>query len=230
MQNVAVSFPKGTTMNNDSQLQTDVLAELKWQPGVNSAHIGVTAKQCAVTLTGQVSNYTEKIAAQDAAQSVYGVKAVANDITVEMPGSYVRTDQDIAAAALNALKWDVQIPTDAIKVIVDNGDLTLKGTVDWHYQKDAAERCVRYLMGVKMITNCIDMKPTAKWTDVKAKIEDAFRRSAYVDASNIGIATNDGNVTLSGSVSSCKERSDAVLAAWAAPGVTSVSNKINIAP
>ena len=221
-------FLKGTTMNTDSQLQTDVLAELKWQPGFNAAHIGVTAKNHAVTLTGQVCHYAEKLAAQDAAQRVFGVNDVANDIRVEMPGSFSRSDQDIAEAALNAIKWDVQIPTDSVKVIVDHGNLVLKGAVDWHFQRIAAERCVQYLMGVQLITNCIEIKPTEKWIDVKSRIEDAFRRSADMDARRIYVATNDGNVILTGSVSSYRERDEAVAAAWAAPGVTSVSDGINI--
>ena len=216
-------------MKSDSQLQSDVLAELKWKPNVNAAHIGVTAKDHAVTLTGQVEHYTEKIAAQDAASGVYGVQAVANDIVVELPGSSRRTDPDIAEAALNALKWDFEVPTDRVKVLIQNGYVTLEGTVDWQYQKDAAERCIQYLMGVKAVINTIDITPTAKWIDVKNKIEDAFRRRADLDARRIDVETNHGKVTLTGSVSSWKERNEAVTAAWAAPGETSVSDLLAVA-
>ena len=216
-------------MKTDSQLQSDVLAELKWQPSVNAAHIGVTAKDNAVTLTGQVNHFTEKIAAQNAAKGVYGVKAVANDIEVELKGSSSRTDQDIAEAALNALKWDFEVPTDGVKVMVSNGYVTLEGSVDWQYQKDAADRCIQYLMGVKAITNTIGIKPTAKWSDVKREIEEAFRRSADLDARRIAVKTHDGTVTLSGSVSSWTERDEAMMAAWAAPGVTSVHDELAVA-
>jgi len=215
-------------MKTDSQLQRDVLAELKWQPSVNAVHIGVTAKDNTVTLTGQVEHYAEKIAAQNATKGVYGVKAVANDIKVELPGSSCRTDQDIAEAALNAMTWDFEVPNDSVKVIVSNGHVTLEGTVDWHYQKDAAERCIQHLMGVKAVTNSLHIKPTVKWTDVTSQIEEAFRRSADMDARRIAVETHDGKVTLSGSVSSWKERNEAVIAAWAAPGVTSVNDKLAV--
>ena len=206
-------------MKTDSQLQNDVLAELQWQPSVNAAHIGVTAKNNSVTLTGQVDHYTEKLAAQDAAKCVYGVKAVANEIKVELPGSSTRSDEDIAQAALSALAWDIEVPTDSIK---------LDGTVDWHYQKDSAERCIRYLMGVKAIHNRLKIKPTAKWMDVKGNIEAAFRRSADMDARRIAVETSEGKVTLSGSVSSFKERDEAVTAAWSAPGVISVHDGLAV--
>jgi osmotically-inducible protein OsmY len=216
-------------MKSDTQLQSDVLAELKWQPSLDAAHIGVTAKDNTVTLTGQVGHYIEKIAAQDATKRVYGVKAVANDIVVELPGLSHRTDQDIAAAALNALKWDFEVPTDSVQVIVANGYVTLEGSVDWHYQKDAAERCIQYLMGVKAVNNEVSIKPTAKWTDVTSNIEAAFRRNADMDARRITVETSHGKVTLSGSVSSWKEREEAMVAAWSAPGVTSVNNDLAVA-
>ena len=217
-------------MKTDSQLQGDVLAELKWWPSVNAAHIGVAAKDGVVTLTGQVAQYTEKAAAEDAAKGVYGVKGMANDIAVEPPGSNKHSDQDIAEAALSAMKWDFEVPNDKVKVVVKNGWVTLEGTVDWQYQKDAAARCVRYLMGVTAVTNQIAIKPTAKWIDVKKEIEDAFRRNADLEARRITVSTHDGKVTLTGSVSSWSERNQAVSASWAAPGVTSVKNDLTVAP
>ena len=216
-------------MTSDFQLQHDVQAELQWQPSVDAAHIGVAAKDSIVTLTGQVAHYVEKTAAEDAAKGVYGVKAVANDIVVELLASSRRTDQDIAEAAVNAMNWDFEVPTDKIKVIVKNGWVTLEGNVDWQYQKDAAKRCVQYLMGVTAVTNLIAITPTVKWTDVKSKIEDAFRRNAELDARRIGVDTYNGMVTLNGSVSSWAERDSAVMAAWGAPGVTSVDDQLAVA-
>jgi len=217
-------------MKTDSNLQSDVLEELKWWPNVNAAHIGVAAKNGVVTLTGQVAHYAEKAAAEEAAKGVYGVKGTANDIMVELVGAAKRTDQDVAAAALSAIKWDFEVPEDKVKVVVKSGWVTLEGTVDWQYQKDAAERSVRYLMGVIAVTNNIGIKPSAKWIDVKTKIEDAFRRNADIEARRISVGTHDGKVTLSGSVSSWAESDQAVSAAWAAPGVTSVHNDLVIMP
>lgn len=217
-------------MKTDSELQSDVLQELKWWPSVNAAHIGVTAKDGVVTLTGQVAHYAEKVTAEDVVKAVYGVKGTANDITVELSGYGKRTDQDVATAALNALKWDYEVPEDKVKVVVKNGWVTLEGTVDWQYQKDAAGRCVRYLMGVTAVSNNVSIKPSVKWIDVKTKIEDAFRRNADIEARRITVGTHDGKVTLSGSVASWSESDEAVSAAWAAPGVTSVHNDLMISP
>jgi osmotically-inducible protein OsmY len=215
-------------MKTDAKLQSDVLAELNWWPSVNVAHIGVAANNGVVTLTGQVTHYTEKTAAEDTVKGVYGVKGIANDIEVTLPGSGKHSDQDIAQAALSALKWDFEVPDDKVKVVVKDGWITLDGTVDWQYQKDAAARCVRYLMGVKWVNNLIAIKPTAKWIDVTNKIEDAFRRNANLEARRISVSTSDGTVTLSGSVSSWSERDQAVSAAWAAPGVNSVHNELTV--
>jgi osmotically-inducible protein OsmY len=216
-------------MTSDSQLQGDVLAELQWQPNVNAAHIGVAAEENVVTLTGQVAHYAEKSAAGAAAMGVYGVKAVANDIKVEMAGSSRRTDQDIAQAALSALNWDVEVPVDKIKVVVKDGWVTLEGKVDWQYQKDAAKRCVQYLIGVTSVSNLVTIEPQVKWTDVRREIEDAFRRNADLDARRIGVATHAGTVTLNGTVSSWSERDEAVTAAWGAPGVAAVNDELTLA-
>jgi osmotically-inducible protein OsmY len=217
-------------MKTDSQLQGDVLDELKWWPNVDAAHIGVVAKDGVVTLTGQVSQYTEKQSAEDAAKLVYGVKALANDITVELPGSSKQSDQDIAGAALAAMKWDLEVPNDKIKLTVKGGWITLEGTVDWQFQKDAAARSVRYLMGVVGVGNSIKIKPSVSWTDVKSKIEDALRRNADLEARRISVSTDNGTVTLTGSVDSWSERDAAVSTAWSAPGVTWVKDELSIMP
>lgn len=209
-------------MITDLQLQDNVLAQLKWWPRVDAAHIGVTARSGIVALTGQVSHYAEKSAAEESTKGVYGVKGLANDIVVVPIGSEGRTDQDIAGAAVNALKWHFEVPKDKIKVLVKNGWVTLEGTVDWAFQKHAAAECVRYLMGVVSVTNAIVIKPSATWTDVTTEIENAFRRHADLDARRIVVTTKDGEVSLSGSVSSWSERDQAVAAAWAAPGVSAV--------
>ena len=217
-------------MSDDTQLQSSVLAELKWRPSVDSAHIGVTADDGIVTLTGQVQHYTEKLAAENAAKDVLGVKGIANDIKVEPEGSLKQSDKDIATAAIAALKWDYEVPDGKVKVVVNDGWITLDGTVDWQFQRDAADRCVRYLRGVVGVTNEISIKPSAKWIDVKIKIEDAFRRNADLDARRISVVTSDGRVTLTGTVRSWSERDAAVSSAWAAPGVTRVEDDLVISP
>src|ERR1700733_1753604 len=217
-------------MSDDTQLQSSVLAELKWRPSVDSAHIGVTADDGIVTLTGQVQHYTEKLAAENAAKEVLGVRGIANDIKVEPEGSLKQSDKDIAAAAIGALKWDFEVPDGRVKVVVNDGWVTLDGTVDWQFQRDAADRCVRYLRGVVGVTNEISIKPSAKWIDVKIKIEDAFRRNADLDARRISVVTSDGRVTLTGTVRTWSERDAAVSSAWAAPGVTRVEDDLVISP
>lgn len=217
-------------MTSDSQLQSDVLEEIKWRPSVDAAHIGVSAADGVVALTGQVSSYTEKLAAETAAKGVFGVKAVANDISVEPLGSLRQSDQDIAAAALTALRWDIEVPQDKIKVVVKKGWITLDGTVDWQFQKDAAARAVRYLRGVVGVTNSISLEPSARWIDVRSKIEAALRRNADIDASHIKVQTSEGRVTLTGSVHSWLEREAAVSGAWSAPGVTWVDDELTVSP
>jgi osmotically-inducible protein OsmY len=217
-------------MKTDTQLQHDVLAELEWEPSIDASKIGVTAKDGVVTLTGSVASYADKMTAERVTKRVYGVKAVANDIEVKIPGSSERSDADIAAAALSALKWDTTVPEDRVKVTVRSGWITLEGKVDWGYQKDSAERVVRNLTGVTGLTSQITVKSRVKPGDVKNKIEAAFKRSAELDARRVGVEARDGKVILHGNVHSWTEKEQAEQAAWAAPGVSEVENRLTVTP
>ncbi len=217
-------------IDSDTRLQHNVLAELEWDPSVDASQIGVAAKEGVVTLTGAVTRFADKMTAERVAKRVYSVRAVANDISVKLPGGTERSDTDIAAAAVTALKWDATVPDDRIKLTVRNGHLTLDGDVEWWYQKDAAEHAVRNLTGVRGVTNDIKVKARTKPADIKDKIEAAFRRSAEIDARRVTVETHDGKVILHGCVRSWAEREEAQHAAAAAPGVTAVDNLISVTP
>jgi osmotically-inducible protein OsmY len=217
-------------IEGDTRLQHNVLAELEWEPSIDASKIGVTAKAGVVTLTGWVATYVDKMTAERVAKRVYGVKAVANDVEVKVVGSAERNDGDIAAAALNALTWHARVPDDRIKVTVRRGLVTLEGDVDWGYQRDAAEQSLRNLRGVKGIVNHVKVRSRLKAGDVKNKIEAAFKRNAEIDARRIGVEARDGKVVLQGNVRSWTEHDEAQRAAWAAPGVTAVENRITVTP
>jgi osmotically-inducible protein OsmY len=215
---------------SNTQLQQDVLQELRYEPSVNASEIGITAKDGIVGLTGSVKSYAEKYAAVHAAERVAGVKAVTDEMKVDLPSLHVRDDEDIARAALNGLKWDVWVPTDQVKVKVDNGWITLEGEVDYKYQQTAAELAVRNLTGVKGVSNLINIKkPAVVPSEVKAKIDEALRRAAEVDADCIQVSVVKNDVILKGTVSSWAERQAVEHAAWSAPGVTSVEDDLVIA-
>jgi len=215
-------------MKTDLELKKDVEAELNWEPAVNEAHIGVAAKHGVVTLTGHIPSYAEKWHAEDATKRVYGVSAIANELEVKLLGSNERTDEDIAAACVSALKASYSVPDERIKVVVSGKRVTLEGVVDWQHQKKAAERAVREILGVMSVTNAIGVKPRVSPADVKQKIEQALHRSAELDARRISVETRDGKVTLRGTVRAWAEKDEAEHAAWAAPGVTAVENQICI--
>jgi osmotically-inducible protein OsmY len=196
-----------TTTRSDSSIRDDVQFEVKYDPKITSSDIGVAVKEGVVTLTGYVSSYWEKDAAEKAAKRVYGVRAVANDLQIKL--TYSRTDPEIARDVVHELESHISIPTDKIKATVKNGWVTLEGTVDWQYQKNLAESSAKKLKGVLGVTNNIQVKPNVSPIEVKSKIEDALRRSAELDARRITVEADGSTVTLRGSVRAWAEREEA---------------------
>jgi len=217
-------------MTADRDLQEKVLQALEWEPGVDAAEVGVSVDDGVVTLRGEVGTLREKWLAERAARHVQGVRAVANDLEVTPDTAAARSDSSIAQAVANTLEWDSAIPDGAVQATVRTGWVTLTGTVMWQYQKAAAERAVTHLYGVKGVNNSILVRPHATPGDVRVKIEDAFKRSAEVDAQRIRVEAKDGTVVLTGTVHSLVEREEAERAAWAAPGVTHVDDRLVVVP
>lgn len=217
-------------MKADLQLHKDVIEELRWDPRVNEAEIGVSVKDGVVTLTGSVESFAQKVAAERVVERVAGVRAVAEELHVRPAKGLDVSDTDIAHAAVNALSWNIEIPADKITVKVENGWITLKGEASWNYQRLAAEFAVKYLAGVQGLTNLIEVKPVVSAVEVKSKIEAALKRNAELDAERITVDTADGKVTLKGNVRSWTERVDAENAAWAAPGVREVDDRLVVTP
>ena len=215
-------------MKTDTQLQQDVIAELKWEPSVNAAQIGVEVKDGIVTLAGHVSSYAEKWDAERAAQRVSGVKALAIEMDVKLSGSSKRTDADIARSAENTLQWTTYLPKDSIKVMVESGWITLSGKVDWEFQRQAAAKGVRYLMGVTGVSDQIVIKPKVSLSAVKSEIEAALKRRATADAQKISVEVQGADVTLTGKVHSWSERDLARHSAWGTPGVRNVVDNMTV--
>src|SRR6266404_2121230 len=214
------------SIRTDEEIQSDVLEELKWDTHVHPNEIGVVVKDGIVTLTGWVDSYLKKMVAQQEAHRVRGVKAVANDIEVRLPGFAERTDTDLAKAVLNALRWDAAIPTGKVDVTVSQGWVTLKGEVEYAFQKRDAERAVERLSGVKGVGNLIVVKPHLSPTDLKQQIERALIRNAQTDARHITVEVQGSKVILHGTVRSYAEKQAAADAAWSAPGVSEVENQM----
>ncbi len=214
-------------MSDDKLLKQAVLDELNWEPSVDAAHIGVTAKDGVVTLMGHVESYREKSAAERAARRVNDVKGVAEEIRVRLPSGAQLDDEEIATAAVNRLKWDATIPNSVIKAKVENGMITLTGEVEWHYQQEAAADDVRGLRGVIGVSNQITIKPKPDTSRIREDILAALDRS-WFDPATITVSAQGGKVTLTGNVESWYERDEAGSTAWAAPGTTSVENNIAI--
>ena len=215
-------------MKTDTQLQRDVMEELKWQPSVNAAQIGVEVKDGIVTLAGHVGTYAEKWDAERAAERVSGVKALAVEIDVKLSGLSKRTDGDIASSVKNTLQWTSSLAKDSIKVMVESGWVTLSGDVDWEYQRRAAISGVRYLTGVTGVSNQIAIKPSVSLSAVKSDIEAALKRRATTDAQRISVKVQGADVTLTGTVHSWSERDLARDSAWGTPGVRRVVDNMTV--
>lgn len=217
-------------MKTDKDLQRDVSIELAWDPSVRHEDIAVAARDGVVTLGGTVDTYAQRYSAERAVERVIGVRAIANDLTVKLDKNTERSDSEIAHSAVAVLQADVEVPDQKITVKVSKGWLSLHGEVAWQFQRDAAERAVRYLSGVKGLVNNIQVAATPARADVKTRIEEALRRSAVADAGHISVLTDGHRVTLKGTVRSLAEKNDAVRAAWGAPGVNEVVNQLLVEP
>lgn len=215
-------------MKTDSQIQQDVMAELSWEPSVNAAHIGVEVSDGIVTLAGHVTHYSEKLNAERAALRVHGVKALAVEMDVTLPGTNKRSDSDIAQSANNVLRWTSYLPMDHIKIKVEHGLIALSGEVEWDYQRNGAADAVRHLQGVTGVNNQITLKPEATVSVVKADIEAALKRRAHRHSEAISVEVQGSDVTLTGIVNSWEERNLARNSAWGAPGVRNVNDNMTV--
>lgn len=217
-------------MKSDSEIRRDVEAELRWSPDVDQTDVAVKVNDRVVTLTGFMGSYYEKFRAEAAVKRIAGVAGVANDIRVHISQSALREDPEIARAAVAAIRAELPTAAEDIKVLVHQGRVTLEGTVEWDFQRGRAEDAVRGLRGILSVDNAISLKPRVAPTEIKRMIEDAFRRSAEVDADGISVAAVGGEVVLNGRVRTWTEWTQAQQTAWSAPGVTQVKNELRIAP
>jgi len=215
-------------MKTDQQLQQDVIAELRWEPSVHAARIGVEVANGVVTLAGHVDSYAEKWNAERAAQRVSGVKALATELKIQLTGLGLRDDADVARAVENVLDWNASLPAGAVTVMVENGWVTLAGTVDWQYQRQAAADSIRFLLGVTGVSDQIGLKPALSAKSVKADIEAALKRSALADARQISVEVHGAEVTLGGTVHNWAEREAASNSAWGTPGVRTVVDEMRL--
>jgi osmotically-inducible protein OsmY len=215
-------------MKSDVQIQTDVMDQLKWEPFLKASEIGVAVKDGVVTLSGHVDSYSKKLAAENAAKKIKGVKAIAEDIQIGVSPAYRKSDTDIAAAVLNALKWHAAVQDEKVKIKVEDGYVKLEGEVEWEYQRNYAKSAIEHLEGVRSVLNFITVKPKVSPSEIQRKISAAFQRSASLDAEKITATVEGSKVILRGFVRSYAEKEDAAHAAWAAPGITDVENKLVI--
>ncbi|AUC75402.1 BON domain-containing protein [Olleya sp. Bg11-27] len=215
-------------MRTDLSIKVDILDELEWQPSIDETQIGVVVKDGIVTLTGTVDSYVKKREAEKAAKSVVGVKAVAEEIEVQYGETSHKSDTEIATAAVNALKWNISVPSNKIEVKVEDGWVYLSGDVMWDFEKNAAKKAVENLQSVKYVVNNIALKNTVRAEDIKDKIKKAFERSADIDAKDITVKAEGHNIKLTGKVHTLKEKDDARRTAFYAPGVWSVENELEV--
>lgn len=217
-------------MKTDLEIQQDVMNELKWQPFLKSANIGVAVKNGIVTLSGIVDSYGQKIDAEKAVRKVIGVKAIAEDMQIGVSPSLKKTDAEIAESVMSALKWHAAVPDERIKVKVENGFVTLDGEVEWEYQRNSAKNAVNNLVGVRNVINLISVKPRVTAFDVRTKISDALHRTATVDAEKVSIEVEGNKIILNGKVRSFAEKQDVEDAAWCAPGVSKIESHLEVEP
>ncbi len=213
---------------SDTDIHKDIVAEFHWEPSLRDDDIAVAVRDGVVTLAGFADSYADKWKAERIASKIRGVKAIANDIEIKLPSASQRADPDIARAVVNALQWNISVPADRIKPKVEKGWVTLEGEADYNYQKDAAERAIRYLTGVKGITNLITVKQRATPADLKERIKEALQRSAQFDAERITVEVQGNKAILRGTVRSYAEMKEAERAALKAPGITEVENRLTV--
>ena len=217
-------------LKTDSQLQTDVQQELKWEPGVDARHIAVTTKDGAVTLSGSVPSYFDKTRAVAATERVYGVKAVADELEVHLRDAHARDDSDIAESVAHILEWNATLASEHIQAKVANGHVTLTGKVAWNYEREEAGRAINHVLGVKSVVNRITVKPRVVAAQVEKQITNALARHAALDARQIHVTTSGTKAVLSGHVHSLDEDRVARTAAWSAPGITDVDDRLLVQP